>query len=104
MYEEIGLCSSIRQHHEKTLREARDQGLAKESSGEGLLVRATPLEMAEQLCRRLVRGVRIMDDALLLDAEPAWAGAINTVLVKKGVRVSELHWTIAWRQAGERRR
>jgi hypothetical protein len=25
-----------------------------------------------------------------LGAEPAWAGAINTVLVKKGVRVSEL--------------
>ena len=27
---------------------------------------------------------------LLLDADPAWAGAINTALVTKGVRVSEL--------------
>jgi hypothetical protein len=26
----------------------------------------------------------------ILDAGPAWAGAINTVLVTKGVRVSEL--------------
>ena len=34
--------------------------------------------------------VRIVDDALLLTADPAWAGAINTVLVKKGVRVDEL--------------
>jgi hypothetical protein len=31
-----------------------------------------------------------VDGALLLDADPAWAGAINTVLVKQGVRVSEL--------------
>jgi hypothetical protein len=31
-----------------------------------------------------------MDHALLLDADPAWAGAINTVLVNKGVKVSEL--------------
>ncbi len=34
--------------------------------------------------------VRVVDGALLLDADPAWAGAINTVLVTKGVRVSEL--------------
>lgn len=32
--------------------------------------------------------VRVVDGALLLD--PAWAGAINTLLVKQGVRVSEL--------------
>jgi hypothetical protein len=31
-----------------------------------------------------------VDGALMLDADPAWAGAINTVLVKSGVRVSEL--------------
>jgi hypothetical protein len=40
--------------------------------------------------RRLVDGVRIVDGSILLDADPAWAGAINTVLVKSGVRVSEL--------------
>ncbi len=34
--------------------------------------------------------VRVVDGALLLDAGTAWAGAINTVLVTKGVRVSEL--------------
>jgi hypothetical protein len=34
--------------------------------------------------------VHVVDGALLLDADPAWAGAINTVLVAKGVRVSEL--------------
>lgn len=39
--------------------------------GEGLLVRAEP-------------------GALLLDADPEWAGAINTVLVSKGVKVDEL--------------
>jgi hypothetical protein len=34
--------------------------------------------------------VQLVDGALLLDADPAWAGVINTVLVKRGVRVSEL--------------
>jgi hypothetical protein len=38
----------------------------------------------------MVKVVRKMEDALLLEADPAWAGAINTVLVNKGVRVSEL--------------
>jgi len=33
--------------------------------------------------------VRVVDGALLLDADSAWTGAINTVLVTKGVRVSE---------------
>jgi hypothetical protein len=33
---------------------------------------------------------RIVDGALLLDADSAWAGAIETVLVMKGVRVSKL--------------
>jgi hypothetical protein len=31
-----------------------------------------------------------VDGALLLDADPTWAGAINTVLIKMGVRVNEL--------------
>jgi hypothetical protein len=34
--------------------------------------------------------VRVVDGVLLLDADPAWAGAINTVLVKKCARVNEL--------------
>jgi hypothetical protein len=54
-----------------------------------LLARAEPLALAEELSRRMA-DVRVMDDALLLDADPSWAGAINTVLVKKGVRVNEL--------------
>jgi hypothetical protein len=57
---------------------------------EGLLVEAQPLRVAEGICRTLIGGVRIADGALLLAADPAWAGAINTVLVKKGVRVNEL--------------
>jgi hypothetical protein len=64
--------------------------LENESGEEALLVRAEPLELAAEVCHRMVDVVRVMDDALLLDADPAWAGAINTVLVKKGVRVSEL--------------
>jgi hypothetical protein len=56
---------------------------------EGLLVKARPLEQAERISRSIVE-VRVVDGALLLDADPTWAGAINTVLVKKGVEVSEL--------------
>jgi hypothetical protein len=57
---------------------------------EGLLVRAEPLEWAEEISQRMVDVVRLEDGALLLEAAPEWAGAINTVLVKKGVRVNEL--------------
>ncbi len=60
-----------------------------EKRSEGLLVNAQPLEQAECISRSMVE-VRVVDDALLLDADTAWAGAINTVLVTKGVRVSEL--------------
>lgn len=63
-----------------------------EKSSEVLIVGARPLRLAQMVCRRIVDGVRVMDGALLLDADPAWAGAINTVLVKKGVRVSELRY------------
>ncbi len=56
----------------------------------GLLVMAEPLEWAEEISHRMVDVVCVMDGALLLDADPSWAGAINAVLVKKGVRVSEL--------------
>jgi hypothetical protein len=61
-----------------------------EKRNEGLLVRAHPLEQAERISRSMVVDVRVVDGALLLDVDPAWAGAINTVLVKRGVRVSEL--------------
>jgi hypothetical protein len=61
-----------------------------EERSEGLLVRAHPLEQAERISRSMVVDVRVVEGALLLDADPAWAGAINTVLVKRGVRVSEL--------------
>jgi hypothetical protein len=64
--------------------------MLRNGSGEGLLVRAEPLELAERISDAMVAVVRLEDGALLLDADPAWAGAINTVLVKKGVRVSEL--------------
>jgi hypothetical protein len=57
---------------------------------EGLLVRAEPLEWAEEISQRMVDVVRVEDGALHLEADPQWAGAINTVLVAKGVRVDEL--------------
>ena len=60
-----------------------------EKRNEGLLVKAYPLEQGERISRSMV-DVRVVVGALLLDADPTWAGAINTVLVTKGVRVSEL--------------
>jgi hypothetical protein len=71
-----------------TTRMRRYQVMA-EKRNEGLLVRAHPLEQAERISSSMVE-VHVVDGALLLDADPAWAGAINTVLVAKGVRVSEL--------------
>lgn len=64
--------------------------MTENGSEEGLLVRAEPLGLVEEVCRRMVDVVRVVDGALLLDANLAWAGAINTVLVKTGTRVSEL--------------
>ena len=60
-----------------------------ENGREGLLVRAEPLERAEEIVQMIV-DVRVVDGALLLDADPTWAWAINTVLVTKGLKVSEL--------------
>jgi hypothetical protein len=60
-----------------------------ENNGEILLVRAEPLGLAEDVSRKMVK-TQVVDGALLLDADPAWAWAINTVLVTKGLRVSEL--------------
>ena len=59
----------------------------------GLVVRAEPLEWAEEVAHRKVEVERLEDGALLLDGDPAWAGAINAVWVSKGVRVSELKST-----------
>jgi len=59
-------------------------------SEEGLLVRAEPLGLAEEICQRMVDVVRVKDGVLLLEADPEWAGAIKTVLITKGVRVNEL--------------
>ena len=61
-----------------------------EKRNEGLLVRAEPLEWAEEISQRMVGVVRLEDGALLLEADPKWAGAINAVLVEKGVRVKEI--------------
>jgi hypothetical protein len=66
-------------------------------SEEGFLVRAESLALAQSVCEGLVDKVRILDGALLLAADPAWAWAINIVLVTKGVMVSEL------RRAGDLR-
>ena len=38
----------------------------------------------------MVDVMRLPDGALLLEADPEWTGAINTVLVTKGVRVNEI--------------
>ncbi len=59
-------------------------------SEEGLLVKAEPLALAKSVCEGLVDEVRTMDGTLLLAADPAWAWAINIVLVTRGVMVSEL--------------
>ena len=59
-----------------------------EKRHEGLLVRAEPLQWAEEISQRMVDVVRVEDGALLLEAEPERAAAINTVLVSKGVRVN----------------
>src|SRR5215211_388614 len=68
-----------------------------QNGSEGLLlVRAEPLRLAE-----MVAVVRVVDGTLLLDADPAWAGAINTVLVKKGARVSELRHVWRPKQTGQ---
>ena len=42
--------------------------------GEGFLVRAEPLEWAEEVSQRMVHVERTMDGALFLEAEPTWAG------------------------------
>jgi hypothetical protein len=63
-------------------------------------VRAEPLMLAEEISRTMVDVVRVVDGALLLDADPTWAGAVDTVLVKKGARVSELRDVRRLQQTG----
>jgi hypothetical protein len=57
---------------------------------EGLLVRAEPLDRAEEISRRMVEVVRLKGGALLLKADPKLAGAICAVLVERGVWVKEI--------------
>ncbi len=58
-----------------------------ENRSEGLLVRGKPLGPVRWPCQRLVEEIHEADGALLLLADPAWAAAVNTVLVKKGSSV-----------------
>ena len=76
--------------------------MTENGSEEGLLVGAEPLGLAEDNSRRMVEVGWVVNGALLLDADPEWARAIDTVLVKKGVRVSELHRVGQAQQTGYR--
>jgi hypothetical protein len=82
------------QHKKQTERTVaktrRCEAMTENGTEEGLLVRAEPLQWAEEISQRMVDVVRVEDGALLLEADPGWAAAINTVLVAKGVRVNEL--------------
>jgi hypothetical protein len=52
--------------------------MTERGSEEGLLVRAKPRGLAQSVCEGLVDEVRIVDGALLLTADPAWAWARST--------------------------
>jgi hypothetical protein len=71
-------------------RRRRCQSMTQNGREEDLLVRAEPLDWAEEIAHRMVDVVRVEDGALLLDADPKYAGAINAVLVAKGVWVKEI--------------
>ena len=51
--------------------------MTENGSEEGLLVRAEPLGLAEDISQRMVDVVRVVNGALLLDADPEWARAIR---------------------------
>jgi hypothetical protein len=57
---------------------------------EGLLVRAEPLERAEDISQKMADVVRLGEGTLLLKVDSQWAQAIYTVLVTKGVKVKEI--------------
>ena len=61
-----------------------------ENASEGLMVRVEPLQRAKEVLEMMVEGVRVIEGVLQLDVGPAYAGAIETVLAEKGMRVSEL--------------
>jgi hypothetical protein len=85
--------ATAHQHKERARTVAtarRCKAMKEKGREEGLLVRAEPFERAEEISKRMVDVVRLEDGALLLEVDPEWAGAINTVLVKKGVRVDEI--------------
>ena len=64
--------------------------MTENATQEGLLVRAEPLEWAEEISHRMVDVERTKDGALLLKVDSAWAGAIKHVLVEKGAEVKEI--------------
>jgi hypothetical protein len=71
----------------ETVAEKKEKG----SEGFSLVVRAEPLEQAQRICKNLIKGVRLTEGgALLLEADPAWAQAVEAVLVERGVKVCEL--------------
>jgi hypothetical protein len=83
---------------ERQEREAKEETevletvLEKKGTTEGwLVVSAEPLEQAQRICKNLVEGVRVVEGALLVEADQAWAKAINAVLIERRVRVSELY-------------
>jgi hypothetical protein len=61
-----------------------------ENGSEGLLVSVESLQRAKEVCEMMVERVRVIEGALELDVDPAYAGAIQTVLAEKGMRVSQL--------------
>ena len=60
-----------------------------EKRNEGLLVEASPSERAEEVLRRMVE-VQEVNGMLLLEADPDWAEAIETVLEEGGIEVEQL--------------
>jgi hypothetical protein len=79
-----------RQSTKREERKRRYRTMKENRTEEGLLVRAEPMGLAKEISQRMVDVVRFEDGALLLEVDPKWAGAINTVLVTKGVRVNEI--------------
>ena len=67
----------------------REQVHGEDGDRARLLVGAEPLGRAERICGRTVGGVLPTEHALEPEADPAWAAAIEKVLAKKGVSVSE---------------
>jgi hypothetical protein len=82
--------TSNKQTERTVAKTRRCQAMNENRSEEGLLVRAEPLQWAQEISQRMMDVVHIVDDALLLKADLHWAEAIESVLVEKGVRVKEI--------------